>query len=265
MFRRHAYKCIMPAHKKRKQGGHLQKLNQVHPKDLSDDAGAASAAPLDLLVIVPLSHHRCVCAVQSPSLRMTTWRKTRSSLGLRRRRRRTRVSPPARSGSSVLPQPVRKPKQPPFPASTSSSGRPPPQPPPPPPPPLPCAPAGPLTQQRGYLTHLENSCCCRRLLASQPDFQAERSGLERVVAAGGHHCIFLPKFHCNRLGLNRCNTRHQHTCHGSGLYSWCGCYHLFTTGKLNWIERYWVTLPLPSPLTLPLTLALSLTLTLTLT
>ena len=53
-----------------------------------------------------------------------------------------------------------------------------------PPPPVPCAPAGPLTQQRGYLTHLENSCCCRRLLASQPDFQAERSGLERVVAAG---------------------------------------------------------------------------------
>ena len=47
----------MPALKKRKQGGHLHKLNQVHPKDLSDDAGAASAAPLDLVVIVPLTHH----------------------------------------------------------------------------------------------------------------------------------------------------------------------------------------------------------------
>ena len=65
------------------------------------------------------------------------------------------------------------------------------------------------TQQRGYVAHLDNSCCCRRLLASQPDFQAERSGLERVVAAGGHYCIFLPKFHCNHLGLNRSNTRHH--------------------------------------------------------
>ena len=118
MFRRHAYKCIMPAHKKRKQGGHLQKLNQLHPKDLWDDAGAASAAPLGLLVIVPLYHHLWVCAVQSPSLRMTTRRRTRSSVGLGRRRRRTRGSPQARSGSSVRMQPARKPKSPPFPVSS---------------------------------------------------------------------------------------------------------------------------------------------------
>ena len=62
-------------------------------------------------------------------------------------------------------------------------------------PPLPCA-RGPHTQRRDYLKHLDNSCCCRRVLALQPDFQSERSGLERVVAAGGHRCIFLPKFHC---------------------------------------------------------------------
>jgi len=78
-----------------------------------------------------------------------------------------------------------------------------------PPPPPPCALAGLLTQQRNYLKNLENSCCCRRLLASQPDFQAEHSGLERVVATGGHHCIFLPKFHCNHLRSNRSNTRHH--------------------------------------------------------
>ena len=67
-------------------------------------------------------------------------------------------------------------------------------------PPLPCA-RGPHTQRRDYLKHLDNSCCCRRVLASQPDFQSERSGLERVVAAGGHRCIFLPKFHCQDPGL----------------------------------------------------------------
>jgi len=47
----------MPARKKRKQGGHLQKLNQVHPKDPPDDSGATSAAPLELAVIVRLTHH----------------------------------------------------------------------------------------------------------------------------------------------------------------------------------------------------------------
>ena len=58
---------------------------------------------------------------------------------------------------------------------------------------------------RPYVSFLRNSCCCKRLLAVQPDFRSERSALERVVAKGGHRCLFLPKFHC----------------------------------ELNWIERYW--------------------------
>ena len=51
----------------------------------------------------------------------------------------------------------------------------------------------------------DSRCCCKHLLASQPDFRSERSGLERVVESGGHRCLFLPKYHC----------------------------------ELNWIERYW--------------------------
>ena len=51
----------------------------------------------------------------------------------------------------------------------------------------------------------DNSCCCKRLLASQSDFTSEVSALDRVVSSGGHRCLFLPKYHC----------------------------------ELNWIERYW--------------------------
>ena len=52
---------------------------------------------------------------------------------------------------------------------------------------------GPLARQRRSVSHLESSCCCKRLLAAQPDFRSERSALERAVVAGGHSCLFLPK------------------------------------------------------------------------
>ena len=45
----------MPARKKSKRGSNLAKLNQVHPKDLPDDPGAASAAPRDLVVTLTLT------------------------------------------------------------------------------------------------------------------------------------------------------------------------------------------------------------------
>jgi transposase len=51
----------------------------------------------------------------------------------------------------------------------------------------------------------DGRCCCKRLLALQPDFRSETSALERVAVSGGHRCLFLPKYHC----------------------------------ELNWIERYW--------------------------
>lgn len=39
-------------------------------------------------------------------------------------------------------------------------------------------------------------CCARHLLASQPDFQQQRSLVQEVIEDAGHLCIFLPKFHC---------------------------------------------------------------------
>lgn len=39
-------------------------------------------------------------------------------------------------------------------------------------------------------------CCARHLMASQPDFQEQRSLVQEVIEDAGHICIFLPKFHC---------------------------------------------------------------------
>ena len=40
------------------------------------------------------------------------------------------------------------------------------------------------------------SCCARRLLSVQPDFQQQKSKIEIAIEARGHKCIFYPKYHC---------------------------------------------------------------------
>ncbi|KAL1749625.1 hypothetical protein FB107DRAFT_225179 [Schizophyllum commune] len=40
------------------------------------------------------------------------------------------------------------------------------------------------------------SCCCRRLLFSQPDFVNNKSALQELVEQRGHICDFYPKYHC---------------------------------------------------------------------
>ena len=40
------------------------------------------------------------------------------------------------------------------------------------------------------------SCCAKRLLELQPDFQEQHSLVQEVIEAASHLCIFLPKFHC---------------------------------------------------------------------
>jgi hypothetical protein len=42
----------------------------------------------------------------------------------------------------------------------------------------------------------DDHCCCKSILARQPDFLAQKSLVQEVVEAAGHLCIFLPKFHC---------------------------------------------------------------------
>jgi hypothetical protein len=39
-------------------------------------------------------------------------------------------------------------------------------------------------------------CCCRRLLFTQPDFEAQKSQLQEVIEERGHICDFYPKYHC---------------------------------------------------------------------
>lgn len=47
---------------------------------------------------------------------------------------------------------------------------------------------------------LENSertdCCLRKIMASQPDFIAQKSAIVELIEDAGHICIFYPKFHC---------------------------------------------------------------------
>ena len=40
------------------------------------------------------------------------------------------------------------------------------------------------------------NCCARALLASQPDFRAQRSQIEQAIIEAGHEIIFYPPFHC---------------------------------------------------------------------
>ena len=42
----------------------------------------------------------------------------------------------------------------------------------------------------------ETSCCCRRLLFTQPDFINQKSHLEEFITSRGHICDFYPKYHC---------------------------------------------------------------------
>ncbi|ORZ41726.1 hypothetical protein BCR44DRAFT_342335 [Catenaria anguillulae PL171] len=50
-------------------------------------------------------------------------------------------------------------------------------------------------------------CCCRRMLDSQPDFQAQECRLAELIRKHGHLVLFLPKFHPE---LNRTRNFIQH-------------------------------------------------------
>jgi len=40
------------------------------------------------------------------------------------------------------------------------------------------------------------ACCARKIMASQPDFQEQKSSLEEAIEKKGHLVTFYPKFHC---------------------------------------------------------------------
>jgi hypothetical protein len=41
-----------------------------------------------------------------------------------------------------------------------------------------------------------DSCCGKRILELQPDFQQQKSLVQEVIEEAGHLCILLLKFHC---------------------------------------------------------------------
>jgi hypothetical protein len=41
-----------------------------------------------------------------------------------------------------------------------------------------------------------HTCCMRKVLECQQDFQDEQPLLQQVIEQAGHKCYFLPKFHC---------------------------------------------------------------------
>jgi len=54
-----------------------------------------------------------------------------------------------------------------------------------------------MTAKCSPVCRFENEkCCMARLLSKQDDFCKQESLLEQKIKARGHHCMFLPKFHC---------------------------------------------------------------------
>ncbi|KAF9516801.1 hypothetical protein BS47DRAFT_1380805 [Hydnum rufescens UP504] len=65
-----------------------------------------------------------------------------------------------------------------------------------------------VLQEHGFNTHgicakcapicpFENeTCCLARILSKQKDFGNQVSMVEELISRAGHHCLFLPKFHC---------------------------------------------------------------------
>lgn len=49
---------------------------------------------------------------------------------------------------------------------------------------------------RPVCPHESQACCMARLLSQQDDIKNQTSMLETLITEKGHHCIFLPKFHC---------------------------------------------------------------------
>ncbi len=39
-------------------------------------------------------------------------------------------------------------------------------------------------------------CCARKIIASQPDFIAQKLAIVELIEDAGHLCVFYPKFHC---------------------------------------------------------------------
>jgi hypothetical protein len=48
------------------------------------------------------------------------------------------------------------------------------------------------------------TCCCRRILYTQPDFVHSKSMLEELCESRGYQVLFFPKFHCELNFIEQC-------------------------------------------------------------
>lgn len=78
-------------------------------------------------------------------------------------------------------------------------------------------------------------CCCRRMLDSQPDFQAQECRLAELIRKYGHLVLFLPKFHPE---LNRTPNFILSALKSSDLFL-TGCIH----SDRAWLVGYQGVLP----------------------
>ena len=81
---------------------------------------------------------------------------------------------------------------------------------------------------------LRIDCCARKILASQPNFVAQKSAIIELIENAGHLCIFYPKFHCelNFIEMYWGVTKHYTRNHCD--YTWEG---LQETVSQHWSNR----------------------------
>ncbi|KIJ37752.1 hypothetical protein M422DRAFT_177397 [Sphaerobolus stellatus SS14] len=48
------------------------------------------------------------------------------------------------------------------------------------------------------------SCCCRRVLFNQPDFQNQKPAIFELIESHGHIAFLYPKFHCELNFIEQC-------------------------------------------------------------
>ena len=77
------------------------------------------------------------------------------------------------------------------------------------------------------------SCCSKRIMYQQLDFQQSVSQLEELIRASGHVCLFLPQYHCELVPIE-----HGHLSNGivAGIVSilWRPCV-LWFHSHLLWL------------------------------
>ena len=69
---------------------------------------------------------------------------------------------------------------------------------------------------------LRVDCCARKIMASQPDFVAQKSAIVELIENAGHLCVFYPKFHCELNFIEMYWGAAKHYARDHCDYTWVG-------------------------------------------